>query len=102
MELSRECHFVAGLLFFSLSGGSIMKKVSLALAVSLMSLAGIAAAQSDGVTMSTDPAKAADVEARAQALQDSQAKAESMKMSAPSHKSMHHHAKKAAAASSAE
>jgi uncharacterized protein YggE len=101
MELSLECHFVAGLLLFSLSGGSIMKKVSVALAVSLMSLAGIAVAQSDGVTMSTDPAKAADVEARAQALQDSQAKAESMKMSAPAHK-MHHHAKKAAAASSAE
>jgi hypothetical protein len=78
-----------------------MKKMSAALAISLMSLAGIAAAQSDGVTMSTDPAKAADIEARAQALQDSQAKESSMKMSAPAHK-MHHHAKKAAAASSAE
>jgi hypothetical protein len=78
-----------------------MKKMSVALAISLMSLAGIAAAQSDGVTTSTDPAKAADIEARAQALQDAQSKEASMKMSEPAHK-MHHHAKKAAAASSAE
>jgi hypothetical protein len=77
-----------------------MNKVSVALAVSLMLFAGIAAAQSGGVTMSTDPAKAADIEARAQALQDAQAKSDSMKMSPQ--KPMHHHAKKAAAASSAE
>lgn len=73
-----------------------MKKVSVALAISLMSLAGIAAAQSNGITTSTDPAKAADIEARAQALQDAQDKAGAMKMSAPEHKSMHHHGKKPA------
>lgn len=79
-----------------------MKKVSVAVAVSLMSLAGIAVAQSGGVTMSTDPAKVADFEAHAQAVQDQQAKMQSMKMNEPAHKPMHHHAKKGAAASSAE
>ncbi|RKP50235.1 SIMPL domain-containing protein [Pararobbsia silviterrae] len=71
-----------------------MKTMRMALAVSLMSLASIAAAQTDGVTVSTDPAKAADVEARAQALQDAQDKANAMKSEAPPHK--HHHGKKPA------
>ncbi|MCF7695736.1 MULTISPECIES: hypothetical protein [Mycetohabitans] len=51
-----------------------MKKVSLALLVSLF--AATAYAQTDrGVTMSTDPAKAADVEQRAQALEAAQSEA---------------------------
>jgi hypothetical protein len=101
MESSFECRFVEVCFSFFFSGGSIMKKMSVALAISLMSLAGIAAAQSGGVTVSNDPAKAADIEARAQALQNQQAQESAMKPSAPAHK-MHHHAKKAAAASSAE
>jgi hypothetical protein len=79
-----------------------MKKVSVALAVSLLSMAGIAAAQS-GVTMSTDPAKAADVEQRAQMLQDAQDKQSAMKMDMPEHKAKrHHHGAKPAAASAAQ
>jgi len=47
-----------------------MKKASLSVLCSLSLLAGAAYAQDEGgVTMSTDPAKAADVEQRAQALQ---------------------------------
>lgn len=47
-----------------------MKKVSLAVLISLSALTGAAYAQTEnGVTMSTDPAKAADVEQRAQDLQ---------------------------------
>lgn len=47
-----------------------MKKVSLVILVSLSALMGAVYARSDnGVTMSTDPAKAADVERRAQELQ---------------------------------
>ncbi|TKC81694.1 hypothetical protein FAZ69_27405 [Trinickia terrae] len=50
-----------------------MKKVSLAILVSLSALAGAAYAQTDkGITESTDPAKAADIEQRAQALQSQQ------------------------------
>lgn len=50
-----------------------MKKASLTVLVSLSMLAGAAYAQTDsGVTMTTDPAKAADVEQRAQALQAQQ------------------------------
>jgi hypothetical protein len=50
-----------------------MKKASLTVLVSLSMLAGAAYAQdSGGVKMSTDPAKAADVEQRAQALQAEQ------------------------------
>ncbi len=80
-----------------------MKKVSVALAVSLLSMAGIAAAQSNGVTVSTDPAKAADVEQRAQMLQDAQDKQAAMKMEMPGHKAKHHHhGAKAAAASAAQ
>jgi hypothetical protein len=80
-----------------------MKKVSVALAVSLLSMAGIAAAQSGGVTMSTDPAKAADVEQRAQMLQDAQDKQSAMKMDMPKQKGKHpHHGAKAGAASAAQ
>jgi hypothetical protein len=80
-----------------------MKKMSVALAISLLSMAGIAAAQSDGVMMSTDPAKAADVEQRAQMLQDAQDKQSAMKMEMPDHKAKHHHhGAKAAAASAAQ
>jgi hypothetical protein len=56
-----------------------MKKVSLALFISLLSMAGFASAQStsagasssEGVTMSTDPSKAAAVESRAKELAQS-------------------------------
>jgi hypothetical protein len=77
-----------------------MKKVSLAILVSLSALTGAAYAQQDqGVTMSTDPAKAADVEQRAQ---DLQAKQQAME-SAPAapmkhHKGSTHHKKQAAPA----
>ncbi|MFM0625629.1 hypothetical protein [Paraburkholderia xenovorans] len=70
-----------------------MKKVSLAILVSLSAVTGAAYAQDNGVMMSTDPAKAADVEQRAQDLQNRQqamesAPAKPMKhhKSAPSHK----------------
>ncbi|CAB3784962.1 hypothetical protein [Pararobbsia alpina] len=80
-----------------------MKKMSVALAVSLLSLAGTAAAQSTGVTMSTDPAKAADIEQRAQMLQDAQDKQSAMKMEMPGHKAKHpHHGAKASGASAAQ
>jgi len=51
-----------------------MKKASLTVLFSLSLLAGAAYAQTEegGVTMSTDPAKAAEVEQRAQALQQQQ------------------------------
>jgi hypothetical protein len=75
-----------------------MKKVSLAVLISLSALTGAAYAQSDnGITMSTDPAKADDVLQRAQALQQQQTA-----MPAPSEapmkhgKSGHSHHKKAA------
>ncbi|SAL82744.1 hypothetical protein AWB74_06372 [Caballeronia arvi] len=68
-----------------------MKKVSLAVLLSLSAVASGAYAQSDqGVTMSTDPAKIADIESRAQTLQTQQDNAQSMRTQAPSHKSMHH------------
>jgi hypothetical protein len=76
-----------------------MKKVSLAILVSLSAMTGAAYAQSDqGVMMSTDPAKAADVEQRAQDLQNRQQAMESTPPAAPMkhHKGMHH--KKAAPA----
>jgi DNA-binding transcriptional regulator of glucitol operon len=80
-----------------------MKKVSLAILVSLSALTGAAYAQTDnGVTMSTDPAKAADVEQRAQELQSQQQAMESQQsMPAMHHKMEHkkapHHAKAAKA-----
>jgi hypothetical protein len=76
-----------------------MKKVSLAILVSLSAMTGAAYAQTDqGVMMSTDPAKAADVEQRAQDLQNRQQAMESTPPAAPMkhHKGMHH--KKAAPA----
>jgi hypothetical protein len=76
-----------------------MKKVSLAILVSLSAMTGAAYAQSDqGVMMSTDPAKAADVEQRAQDLQNRQQAMESTPPAQPMkhHKGMHH--KKAAPA----
>ncbi|WP_322049036.1 hypothetical protein [Paraburkholderia sp. J67] len=67
-----------------------MKKVSLAVLISLSALTGAAYAQSDnGVMMSTDPAKAADVEQRAQDLQSRQQAA----MQAPDEAPMKHHKK---------
>lgn len=67
-----------------------MKKVSLAVLISLSALTGAAYAQSDnGVMMSTDPAKAADVEQRAQELQSRQ---QAMPQ-APAEMPMKHHKK---------
>jgi DNA-binding transcriptional regulator of glucitol operon len=70
-----------------------MKKVSLAILVSLTALTSAAYAQDEnGVTMSTDPAKAADVEQRAQALeaqQQSMQTEHTMPME-KHHKGMHH------------
>lgn len=76
-----------------------MKKASLTVLFSLSLLAGAAYAQSDegGVTMSTDPAKAADVEQRAQSIQQNQEQMpqeqEPMHMKHKSHGKMHHHMK---------
>ncbi|MFL9871523.1 hypothetical protein [Paraburkholderia megapolitana] len=76
-----------------------MKKVSLAILVSLAAMSGAAYAQTDseGVTVSTDPAKAADVEQRAQDLQAHQQQSmEGMSMEKEKHhKPMTHHHKKA-------
>lgn len=69
-----------------------MKKASLTVLVSLSMLAGAAYAQTEGgVTMSTDPAKAAEVEQRAQSLQAQQEmQPHTMPME---HKTMQHHKK---------
>jgi hypothetical protein len=67
-----------------------MNKASLTVFVSLWVFAGAAHAQEGGVRMSTDPAKAADVEQRAQALQAQQEMHQQMPMQ---HKPMHHHKK---------
>ena len=77
-----------------------MKKASLAILVSLAALSGAAYAQTDnaGVTVSTDPAKAADVEQRAQDLQSRQESMQSMPMEHQHKPMMHHHKKKAAKA----
>ena len=71
-----------------------MKKVSLAILVSLSAVTGAAYAQDNGVMMSTDPAKAADVEQRAQDLQNRQQAMESAQ-AAPMkhHKGAPHHKK---------
>lgn len=69
-----------------------MKKVSLALLVSLF--AATAYAQTDrGVTMSTDPAKAADIAQRAQALEAAQSETPATPSHAPAkhHKAAKHH-----------
>ncbi|SAL53894.1 hypothetical protein AWB73_05830 [Caballeronia turbans] len=68
-----------------------MKKVSLAVLLSLSAVASGAYAQGDqGVTMSTDPAKISDIESRAQNLQSQQDNMQNMRSQTPSHKSMHH------------
>jgi len=74
-----------------------MKKVSLAILVSLCAAAGAAYAQDNGITTSTDPAKAADVEQRAQDLQNRQQSMGSAPATpAHHHKMTPHHHKKAA------
>jgi hypothetical protein len=71
-----------------------MKKVSVAVLLSLSAIASVAYAQSEqGVTMSTDPAKIADVESRAQALQSSQQDSMQGMHSQPMHKSGSRHKK---------
>ncbi|WP_434109615.1 hypothetical protein [Paraburkholderia caffeinilytica] len=80
-----------------------MKKVSLAILVSLSAVTGAAYAQDNGVMMSTDPAKAADVEQRAQDLQNRQQAMESAPAMSEKHHKMapHHHHKKAPKADAA-
>jgi hypothetical protein len=75
-----------------------MKKVSLAILVSLSAVAGAAYAQDNGITMSNDPAKAADIEQRAQDLQNRQQAMPAPAMSEKHHKMAPHHHKKPAAA----
>lgn len=71
-----------------------MKKVSLAILISLSAAAGAAYAQENGIMMSTDPAKAADVEQRAQELQNRQQTMESAPaMPMKHHKAAPHHKK---------
>jgi hypothetical protein len=71
-----------------------MKKMSLAVLVSLSAITGMAFAQSgQGVTMSTDPAKISDIEQRAQGLQSNQA---NVQQEMPMHKSGTHHKKSGA------
>ncbi|MEA3088137.1 hypothetical protein PQR53_09350 [Paraburkholderia fungorum] len=72
-----------------------MKKVSLAILVSLSAVTGAAYAQDNGVMMSTDPAKAADVEQRAQDLQNRQQAMQSAPMPEKHHKMAPHHKKAA-------
>ena len=71
-----------------------MKKVSLAILISLSAVTGAAYAQDNGITMSTDPAKVADVEQRAQDLQNRQQAMSSPGMSEKHHKTAPHHHKK--------
>ncbi|HEY2606536.1 MAG TPA: hypothetical protein VGJ10_11165 [Paraburkholderia sp.] len=77
-----------------------MKKVSVAILVSLTAITGAAYAQDSGITMSTDPAKAADVEQRAQDLQNRQQAMQSAPAPEKHHKTAPHHHKKADASSS--
>jgi hypothetical protein len=78
-----------------------MKKVSVAILVSLSAVAGAAYAQDKGITTSTDPAKAADVEQRAQELQNrQQAMPSAPAMPEKHHKTTPHHHKKADTSSS--
>ncbi len=67
-----------------------MKKVSLAVLLSLGAIAGAYAQSDQSVTISTDPSKIADVEQRAQTLQSQQDSMHNMHSQMPSHKSMHH------------
>jgi hypothetical protein len=68
------------------------KKLSLAVAISFGMLTGAAFAQGTdtGVTMSTDPARAKQVEQAAQAIQSRQS-TESTSSSSTMKKPMHHH-----------
>jgi hypothetical protein len=69
-----------------------MKKVSLAILVSLSALAGSAYAQADkGITESTDQAKAAEIEQRAQALQSQQEAMPHEEMTKHTPMMKHHH-----------
>jgi hypothetical protein len=70
-----------------------MKKVSLAILVSLSALAGAAYAQDNGITESTDPAKAADIEQRAQAMQAQQEAMPAHEEMTHKKPMMHHHKK---------
>ncbi|OLL32015.1 hypothetical protein BTH42_08660 [Burkholderia sp. SRS-W-2-2016] len=74
-----------------------MKKVSLAILVSLCAVTGAAYAQDAGIRTSTDPAKAADIEQRAQDLQNRQQAMDSAPATPAKHHKMapHHHNKKA-------
>jgi hypothetical protein len=73
-----------------------MKKVSLAVLISLSALTGAAYAQDEnGITMSTDPQKAADIEQRAQDLQARQEAAPMHNMNMKEHGKPHHHKKPA-------
>ncbi|MCC8401530.1 hypothetical protein LJ655_06405 [Paraburkholderia sp. MMS20-SJTN17] len=77
-----------------------MKKVFLAILVSLCAAAGAAYAQDSGITTSTDPAKAADVEQRAQDLQNREQSMETAPAApAKHHKMAPHHPKKGAESS---
>jgi hypothetical protein len=77
-----------------------MKKVSLAILVSLCAVTGAAYAQDNGITTSNDPAKAADIEQRAQDLQNRQQSMGSEPATPAKHHKMapHHQSKKAAGA----
>ena len=68
-----------------------MKKASLTVLFSLSLLASAAYAQTDqgGVTMSTDPARAADVEQKAQSIQQNQE--QTPQEQEPMHKRTTHH-----------
>lgn len=71
-----------------------MKKMSLAVLISLSALTGAAYAQDEnGVTMSTDPQRAADVEQHAQELQSRQEAAPAPMHMKEEHAKPHHHHK---------
>lgn len=71
-----------------------MKRTPLAILISLSALAGSAYAQSDtGVTMSTDPQRAADVEQHAQDLQSSQSSQQMSTQSTEQTPTRQHHPK---------
>lgn len=74
-----------------------MKKMSLAILVSMSALAGAAYAQeSTGITTITDPAQIQAIEQHAQALQQQQAAQQSAEETKPMHEHMHmkEHSKK--------
>ncbi|WP_244815817.1 hypothetical protein [Caballeronia sp. Lep1P3] len=68
-----------------------MKKVSLAVLLSLSAMASAYAQSEGGVTMSTDPQRISDIESRAQNLQSQQSNMQNMQMDQSTmHKSGHH------------